>query len=441
MEASKTTVTGLCYPRVPRHLLTSTGLTRDDVRGGQALCGLPVYCEHNENLPPCGRVVDGYLDPGSGDLWVLVELADSPAGQLMGIQVARGLWPEFSVGHEVRNGTRTVREISFVRKGAREGCHVYLAGAGGAMSPVATSGAATLSRAKYKAVNRRLVQCSRRRPGTQFVYASHASMAAPVAEGGADAEVAAPMEVDAAAAAAPAEAAAPVEEVAPVDAAAAAPAPAVAEPPAAPPAAPDADGNRDSDVDMSTALKAATTETQSVLADMKMMGERMKALESANKGLVASQAAAQKELLEVVTAQMKAFGTPVSVQDRINMQSATPAMLGTMVRASLHHFDAPRAVEGRAAKRARTEGGHDSAAVLSGALASMEQFSAEHAAMRERFLGGPVPPHLVRASAAPAAAAGAPPARPPAALRVSDIASRSDEAAVAATIRGMLGLA
>ena len=102
-----------------------------------ALRGVPVKAEHTGSA--IGAVVSAFLD-GSGALQCVLELDDSVEGAIAGGLVRNGIAADLSMGYavDVRHSAGTVGapdrlvagqkrtlEVSLVRRGAREGCHIH----------------------------------------------------------------------------------------------------------------------------------------------------------------------------------------------------------------------------------------------------------------------------------------------------------------------------
>ena len=101
-----------------------------------ALRGVPVKAEHTGSA--IGAVVSAFLD-GSGALQCVLELDDSVEGAIAGGLVRNGIAADLSMGYavDVRHseakgssarlvaGKKNTLEVSLVRKGAREGCHIH----------------------------------------------------------------------------------------------------------------------------------------------------------------------------------------------------------------------------------------------------------------------------------------------------------------------------
>lgn len=116
--------------------------------GSRALRGVPVKAEHTGRA--IGAVVSAFLD-ASGALQCVLELDDSVEGAIAGGLVRDGIAADLSMGYavDVRHsgatgsgtngrleankpdpsrlvaGTKRTLEVSLVRRGAREGCHIH----------------------------------------------------------------------------------------------------------------------------------------------------------------------------------------------------------------------------------------------------------------------------------------------------------------------------
>jgi hypothetical protein len=103
----------------------------------KALCGIPVKAEHTGRA--IGSVVSSFLAPG-GALQCVLELDDSVEGAIAGGLVRNGIAADLSMGYAVDvqhsgakgsadsrlvAGQKRTLEVSLVRKGAREGCHIH----------------------------------------------------------------------------------------------------------------------------------------------------------------------------------------------------------------------------------------------------------------------------------------------------------------------------
>lgn len=100
-----------------------TGLAAD-------IRGTPVKAEHTGEA--LGTVVSGFVD-GTGALNCVVRLDNSLQGEIARGLVRDGIAADFSLGYTVEvthsekrllAGNKKLLEISLVRRGAREGCHI-----------------------------------------------------------------------------------------------------------------------------------------------------------------------------------------------------------------------------------------------------------------------------------------------------------------------------
>ena len=112
---------GLRYTQQQLHELVNSGQVN----------GTAVKCEHAGGH--IGQVVSSFIDP-QGRLQFVMELDDSVEGALTAGFVKRGIASDLSLGYscEVKAskdntltaGDKKLMEVSVVRKGAREGCHI-----------------------------------------------------------------------------------------------------------------------------------------------------------------------------------------------------------------------------------------------------------------------------------------------------------------------------
>jgi hypothetical protein len=98
-----------------------------------ALRGIPVKAEHTGS--GIGSVVSAFLD-GSGALQCVLEIDDSVQGAIASALVRNGIAADLSMGYAVAvqhsgatdrlvAGQKNTLEVSLVRRGAREGCHIH----------------------------------------------------------------------------------------------------------------------------------------------------------------------------------------------------------------------------------------------------------------------------------------------------------------------------
>eukprot|EP00961_Rhodomonas_salina_P143104 1925902-Rhodomonas_salina.2 len=128
-------VHGTCNPIGEANDYNGVFLRKNDIErivGGSDLVGKPVLLEHGGDA--VGRVVSAWEHRGALD--VVVELvADSFEGSLASTFVASKCVNDFSLGYKVEMtrsgacsgvsvGRKTIVELSLVKKGAREKCHI-----------------------------------------------------------------------------------------------------------------------------------------------------------------------------------------------------------------------------------------------------------------------------------------------------------------------------
>jgi len=125
---------GTCNPSGERAQYNGLYYTADELAAlvrGNTLRGVPVKTEHTGN--EIGRVVSGFLD-ASGALQCVMELDESTVeGAIASGFVRDGVAADLSLGYSVdvqhtddrlKAGAKKMLEISIVRRGAREGCHI-----------------------------------------------------------------------------------------------------------------------------------------------------------------------------------------------------------------------------------------------------------------------------------------------------------------------------
>ena len=118
---------------------------QDELAGmvaSKALCGIPVKAEHTGNA--IGAVVSAFLD-STGALQCVLEIDDSVEGVIASGLVRDGIAADLSMGYAVDvqhsgaqgthgtqgttgrlvAGKKNTLEVSLVRRGAREGCHIH----------------------------------------------------------------------------------------------------------------------------------------------------------------------------------------------------------------------------------------------------------------------------------------------------------------------------
>jgi len=109
---------------------------QDELAGmvdSKALLGIPVKAEHTGCA--IGSVVSAFLD-GGGALQCVLEIDDSVQGAIASGLVRNGIATDLSMGYAVdvqhseatdrlMAGKKNTLEVSLVRRGAREGCHIH----------------------------------------------------------------------------------------------------------------------------------------------------------------------------------------------------------------------------------------------------------------------------------------------------------------------------
>lgn len=98
----------------------------------KALCGIPVKAEHTGSAIGC--VLSAFLD-SSGALQCVLELNDSVEADIAAGLVRNGIAQDLSMGYVVDvqqsaadrlvAGKKNTLEVSLVRRGARQGCHIH----------------------------------------------------------------------------------------------------------------------------------------------------------------------------------------------------------------------------------------------------------------------------------------------------------------------------
>jgi len=125
---------GTCNPRGERATYNGLYYTENELAAmvsSGALCGVPIKTEHTG--ASLGTVVSGFLDD-SGALQCVMEVDESTVeGCIASGFVRDGVAADLSLGYTVdvqhtqdrlKAGEKRMLEISIVRKGAREGCHI-----------------------------------------------------------------------------------------------------------------------------------------------------------------------------------------------------------------------------------------------------------------------------------------------------------------------------
>ena len=128
-------VVGTCNPRGESSVYNGLYLKQDELENlvaTDAMLGVPVKTEHSGDS--VGRVVSSFIDT-RGALQCVMELDErSIPGSLAGGFVRDLIAADLSLGYVVdvqhseddrlHAGAKRILEVSLVRKGAREGCHI-----------------------------------------------------------------------------------------------------------------------------------------------------------------------------------------------------------------------------------------------------------------------------------------------------------------------------
>lgn len=125
-------VAGVCNPTGESEGYNGLYLTANELNDvANSMRGTPVKAEHTGHA--LGSVVSSYVDE-SGALQCVVRIDDTLEGEIARGLVRDGIATDFSLGYSVdvshsktrlKAGKKHVLEVSLVRRGAREGCHVY----------------------------------------------------------------------------------------------------------------------------------------------------------------------------------------------------------------------------------------------------------------------------------------------------------------------------
>lgn len=124
-------VAGVCNPTGEAVGYNGLYLTAPELQGlVEDIRGTPVKAEHSGEA--LGTVVSGFVDK-SGALNCIIRIGDSLEGEITRGLVRDGIAADFSLGYTVDvthsekrllAGSKRLLEISIVRRGAREGCHI-----------------------------------------------------------------------------------------------------------------------------------------------------------------------------------------------------------------------------------------------------------------------------------------------------------------------------
>lgn len=121
-------------PRDPNYKGVYLGANDNFKKKAQSLQNKPIWIEHKKNTE-VGRIVNGWVD-NEGSIWALAELDTKVVnGAIAAAAVQRGHLGDFSLGYTVsinqtqdgkyNVGEKNIHEVSLVKVGARENCHIY----------------------------------------------------------------------------------------------------------------------------------------------------------------------------------------------------------------------------------------------------------------------------------------------------------------------------
>jgi hypothetical protein len=126
---------GTCNPSGEADDYNGLYLKQDEIESlvKSGLGGTPVLQEHRGS--PIGKVISTYVGK-DGEMQCLIEVNDSSFEGMIATGFVRdGIASELSLGYTVainqtksnsfRTGAKQIKEISLVRKGARNGCYIH----------------------------------------------------------------------------------------------------------------------------------------------------------------------------------------------------------------------------------------------------------------------------------------------------------------------------
>lgn len=101
----------------------------------RGLKNLPIWVEHDSRTV-VGKVLQGWVDPREGSMWALAELnVKDISGAMAASAVEHNRLQDFSLGYSIevnqsKDGRmnvdkKIVHEVSLVKCGARENCHIF----------------------------------------------------------------------------------------------------------------------------------------------------------------------------------------------------------------------------------------------------------------------------------------------------------------------------
>jgi hypothetical protein len=136
INASITLLLGVCNPRGESNTYNGLYFTRAELMEivhTRSLCGTPVKIEHSG--APVGEIISAYLDDSEALNCVMHIPEDNYRADILAGFVRDGVALDLSMGYtiDVRHaqnrtgyvaGRKNTVEVSVVRKGARDGCHI-----------------------------------------------------------------------------------------------------------------------------------------------------------------------------------------------------------------------------------------------------------------------------------------------------------------------------
>ena len=134
VPATEMLVTGICNPPGEKDGYNGLYLTQDELRrvvGQGSMRDLPVMAEHSGSA--VGQVISSFID-ASGQLHCVMQIEEnSLPAHLTREFIRKGIAADLSLGYtvDIRNhedklhaAAKKIVEVSIVRKGARNGCHI-----------------------------------------------------------------------------------------------------------------------------------------------------------------------------------------------------------------------------------------------------------------------------------------------------------------------------
>jgi len=111
-------------------------LNEKDIKEKAAnLKNLPLWIEHDKKTE-VGRILQGWVDPQAGSMWALAEIdVSNIEGAMAAAAIKHNKLQDFSIGwtvdlEEDKNGhvkisQKVIHEVSLVKEGAQDNCHIY----------------------------------------------------------------------------------------------------------------------------------------------------------------------------------------------------------------------------------------------------------------------------------------------------------------------------